>query len=54
MIQNRVRPEFKEDPAFKRLVSYNTTAVHIPTDIYEGCEYTQTHTHTHTHTHTLI
>ncbi|KAG1953282.1 voltage-dependent calcium channel subunit alpha-2/delta-1a isoform X1 [Pimephales promelas] len=36
MIQNRVRPEFKEDPAFKRLVSYNTTAVHIPTDIYEG------------------
>ncbi|KAK7149566.1 hypothetical protein R3I94_009022 [Phoxinus phoxinus] len=34
--QNRVRPEFKEDPAFKRLVSYNTTAVHIPTDIYEG------------------
>ncbi|XP_077090374.1 voltage-dependent calcium channel subunit alpha-2/delta-1a isoform X2 [Siphateles boraxobius] len=34
--QNRVRPEFKEDPAFKRIVSYNTTAVHIPTDIYEG------------------
>ncbi|XP_067284826.1 voltage-dependent calcium channel subunit alpha-2/delta-1a [Pseudorasbora parva] len=34
--QNRLRPEFKEDPAFKRLVSYNTTAVHIPTDIYEG------------------
>ncbi|CAJ1054813.1 voltage-dependent calcium channel subunit alpha-2/delta-1a [Xyrichtys novacula] len=24
------------DPDFKRLVSYNTTAVHIPTDIYEG------------------
>uniref|UniRef100_A0A671SWV6 Voltage-dependent calcium channel subunit alpha-2/delta-1-like n=1 Tax=Sinocyclocheilus anshuiensis TaxID=1608454 RepID=A0A671SWV6_9TELE len=28
--------EFKEDPVFKRPVSYNTTAVHIPTDIYEG------------------
>ncbi|KAM6961509.1 voltage-dependent calcium channel subunit alpha-2/delta-1a [Tautogolabrus adspersus] len=24
------------DPDFRRLVSYNTTAVHIPTDIYEG------------------
>ncbi|CAM4565898.1 unnamed protein product [Leuciscus chuanchicus] len=34
--QNRVRPEFKEDPAFRRPVSFNTTAVHIPTDIYEG------------------
>ncbi|XP_035390072.1 voltage-dependent calcium channel subunit alpha-2/delta-1a [Electrophorus electricus] len=30
------RTEFKDDPTFKRLVSYNTTAVHIPTDIYEG------------------
>ncbi|KAL6473614.1 hypothetical protein MHYP_G00171750 [Metynnis hypsauchen] len=30
--------EFKEDPVFKRLVSYNSTAVHIPTDIYEGSE----------------
>uniref|UniRef100_A0A672QS56 Calcium channel, voltage-dependent, alpha 2/delta subunit 1a n=1 Tax=Sinocyclocheilus grahami TaxID=75366 RepID=A0A672QS56_SINGR len=28
--------KFKEDPAFKRPVSYSTTAVHIPTDIYEG------------------
>uniref|UniRef100_A0A8C1BC49 Calcium channel, voltage-dependent, alpha 2/delta subunit 1a n=1 Tax=Cyprinus carpio carpio TaxID=630221 RepID=A0A8C1BC49_CYPCA len=34
--QNRVKAEFKEDPVFKRPVSYNTTAVHIPTDIYEG------------------
>ncbi|KAF4114596.1 voltage-dependent calcium channel subunit alpha-2/delta-1a [Onychostoma macrolepis] len=34
--QNRVKLEFKEDPAFKRPVSLNTTAVHIPTDIYEG------------------
>uniref|UniRef100_A0A671LDI3 Calcium channel, voltage-dependent, alpha 2/delta subunit 1a n=1 Tax=Sinocyclocheilus anshuiensis TaxID=1608454 RepID=A0A671LDI3_9TELE len=33
---NRVKLEFKEDPAFKRSVSYSTTAVHIPTDIYEG------------------
>ncbi|KAI5623838.1 voltage-dependent calcium channel subunit alpha-2/delta-1 [Silurus asotus] len=35
--KNRIRPEFKEDPAFKnRLISYNHTAVHIPTDIYDG------------------
>ncbi|XP_051976757.1 voltage-dependent calcium channel subunit alpha-2/delta-1-like [Xyrauchen texanus] len=34
--QNRIRLDFKEDPDFKRPVSYNTTAVHIPTDIYEG------------------
>ncbi|KAJ8392301.1 hypothetical protein AAFF_G00076650 [Aldrovandia affinis] len=34
--KNRITPVFKEDPAFKRLVSYNHTAVHIPTDIYEG------------------
>ncbi|KAM4615175.1 voltage-dependent calcium channel subunit alpha-2/delta-1-like [Polymixia lowei] len=34
---NRYVPDdFHEDPDFKRLVSYNTTAVHIPTDIYEG------------------
>uniref|UniRef100_A0A3B5M1W5 Calcium channel, voltage-dependent, alpha 2/delta subunit 1a n=1 Tax=Xiphophorus couchianus TaxID=32473 RepID=A0A3B5M1W5_9TELE len=34
---NRFIPEdFEIDPDFKRLVSYNTTAVHIPTDIYEG------------------
>uniref|UniRef100_A0A8C4SZ18 Calcium channel, voltage-dependent, alpha 2/delta subunit 1a n=1 Tax=Erpetoichthys calabaricus TaxID=27687 RepID=A0A8C4SZ18_ERPCA len=32
----RIKPEFKEDPSFKRLISYNHTAVHIPTDIYEG------------------
>ncbi|XP_059367245.1 voltage-dependent calcium channel subunit alpha-2/delta-1-like isoform X3 [Carassius carassius] len=34
--QNRLKLEFKEDPDFRRPVSYNTTAVHIPTDIYEG------------------
>lgn len=28
--------DFEVDPDFRRLVSYNTTAVHIPTDIYEG------------------
>ncbi|XP_034058399.1 voltage-dependent calcium channel subunit alpha-2/delta-1-like isoform X2 [Gymnodraco acuticeps] len=35
--KNRYLPDdFEVDPVFKRLVSYNTTAVHIPTDIYEG------------------
>uniref|UniRef100_A0A671SH11 Voltage-dependent calcium channel subunit alpha-2/delta-1-like n=1 Tax=Sinocyclocheilus anshuiensis TaxID=1608454 RepID=A0A671SH11_9TELE len=35
--KNRIRPAFKEDPSFKnRLTSYNHTAVHIPTDIYDG------------------
>ncbi|KAM9480798.1 voltage-dependent calcium channel subunit alpha-2/delta-1 isoform 2-T3 [Clarias gariepinus] len=35
--KNRIRPKFKEEPAFKnRLISYNHTAVHIPTDIYDG------------------
>nr|XP_046235041.1 voltage-dependent calcium channel subunit alpha-2/delta-1a isoform X2 [Scatophagus argus] len=35
--KNRYIPDdFDIDPDFKRLVSYNTTAVHIPTDIYEG------------------
>ncbi len=37
--KNRIRPEFKEDPSFKnRFTSYNHTAVHIPTDIYDGCK----------------
>ncbi|XP_076015083.1 voltage-dependent calcium channel subunit alpha-2/delta-1a [Genypterus blacodes] len=36
-MKNRYVPDdFHVDPDFKRLVSYNTTAVHIPTDIYEG------------------
>ncbi|KAK7886149.1 hypothetical protein WMY93_025770 [Mugilogobius chulae] len=36
-MKNRYVPDdFRIDPDFKRLVSYNTTAVHIPTDIYEG------------------
>ncbi|XP_069020856.1 voltage-dependent calcium channel subunit alpha-2/delta-1a [Embiotoca jacksoni] len=35
--KNRYVPDdFHTDPDFKRPVSYNTTAVHIPTDIYEG------------------
>ncbi|XP_038150706.1 voltage-dependent calcium channel subunit alpha-2/delta-1a isoform X2 [Cyprinodon tularosa] len=35
--RNRFIPDdFEIDPTFKRHVSYNTTAVHIPTDIYEG------------------
>ncbi|XP_029317351.1 voltage-dependent calcium channel subunit alpha-2/delta-1a isoform X2 [Cottoperca gobio] len=35
--RNRYLPDdFEVDPDFKRLVSYNTTAVHIPTDIYQG------------------
>ncbi|KAM4570344.1 voltage-dependent calcium channel subunit alpha-2/delta-1a [Odontesthes bonariensis] len=35
--KNRYIPDdFEIDPDFQRLVSYNTTAVHIPTDIYEG------------------
>ncbi|XP_073337121.1 voltage-dependent calcium channel subunit alpha-2/delta-1a [Pagrus major] len=35
--RNRYIPDdFEIDPDFKRLVSYNTSAVHIPTDIYEG------------------
>uniref|UniRef100_W5JZW8 Calcium voltage-gated channel auxiliary subunit alpha2delta 1 n=1 Tax=Astyanax mexicanus TaxID=7994 RepID=W5JZW8_ASTMX len=34
---HRIRPDFKEDPSFKnRLISYNHSAVHIPTDIYDG------------------
>ncbi|KAM9807802.1 voltage-dependent calcium channel subunit alpha-2/delta-1 [Neosynchiropus ocellatus] len=32
----RMRPDFKEDPSFKRLTDHNHTAVHIPTDIYDG------------------
>uniref|UniRef100_A0A671YD96 Calcium voltage-gated channel auxiliary subunit alpha2delta 1 n=1 Tax=Sparus aurata TaxID=8175 RepID=A0A671YD96_SPAAU len=31
-----IRPDFKEDPSFKRLTDHNHTAVHIPTDIYDG------------------
>ncbi|XP_029969153.1 voltage-dependent calcium channel subunit alpha-2/delta-1a isoform X2 [Salarias fasciatus] len=35
--ENRYIPDdFHIDPDFKRPVSYNTTGVHIPTDIYEG------------------
>ncbi|KAM9754152.1 voltage-dependent calcium channel subunit alpha-2/delta-1 [Menidia menidia] len=32
----RIRPDFKEDLLFKRLTDHNHTAVHIPTDIYDG------------------
>ncbi|XP_028809727.1 voltage-dependent calcium channel subunit alpha-2/delta-1-like isoform X2 [Denticeps clupeoides] len=36
LLQNRTKPDFRADPVFKRHVSFNHTAVHIPTDIYEG------------------
>ncbi|XP_053108701.1 voltage-dependent calcium channel subunit alpha-2/delta-1 isoform X3 [Hemicordylus capensis] len=32
----RIKPVFEEDPIFRRLTSYQHSAVHIPTDIYEG------------------
>ncbi|XP_034734387.1 voltage-dependent calcium channel subunit alpha-2/delta-1 isoform X3 [Etheostoma cragini] len=32
----KIRPDFIEDPSFKRLTDHNHTAVHIPTDIYDG------------------
>ncbi|XP_037745171.1 voltage-dependent calcium channel subunit alpha-2/delta-1 isoform X1 [Chelonia mydas] len=32
----RIRPVFEEDAVFGRQISYQHTAVHIPTDIYEG------------------
>ncbi|XP_059581803.1 voltage-dependent calcium channel subunit alpha-2/delta-1 isoform X5 [Alligator mississippiensis] len=32
----RIRPVFEEDPVFRRQISYQHAAVHIPTDIYEG------------------
>ncbi|XP_061533738.1 voltage-dependent calcium channel subunit alpha-2/delta-1 isoform X2 [Phycodurus eques] len=32
----RLRPDFKEDPSFRRLTDCSHTAVHIPTDIYDG------------------
>ncbi|XP_030222580.1 voltage-dependent calcium channel subunit alpha-2/delta-1 isoform X1 [Gadus morhua] len=34
--KNRIRPEFRQDSSFKRLTDHNHTAVHIPTDIYDG------------------
>lgn len=43
----RIRPDFKEDPSFKRLTDHNHTAVHIPTDIYDGCKSSDAHTNTH-------
>lgn len=40
--KNRYIPDdFEMDPDLKRPVSYNTTGVHIPTDIFEGCKFTQ-------------
>uniref|UniRef100_A0A7N8X3N6 Calcium voltage-gated channel auxiliary subunit alpha2delta 1 n=1 Tax=Mastacembelus armatus TaxID=205130 RepID=A0A7N8X3N6_9TELE len=35
-IKYRIRPDFKYDPSFKRYTDHNHTAVHIPTDIYDG------------------
>uniref|UniRef100_A0A4W3JBT7 Calcium channel, voltage-dependent, alpha 2/delta subunit 1a n=1 Tax=Callorhinchus milii TaxID=7868 RepID=A0A4W3JBT7_CALMI len=32
----RIKPDFQPNRAFRRLVDFNHTAVHIPTDIYEG------------------
>ncbi|XP_057693711.1 voltage-dependent calcium channel subunit alpha-2/delta-1 isoform X2 [Corythoichthys intestinalis] len=32
----RLRPDFKEDSSFRRLTDHGHTAVHIPTDIYDG------------------
>uniref|UniRef100_A0A3Q3DWZ7 Calcium voltage-gated channel auxiliary subunit alpha2delta 1 n=1 Tax=Hippocampus comes TaxID=109280 RepID=A0A3Q3DWZ7_HIPCM len=34
--KSRLRPDFKEDPSFRRLTDHSHTAVHIPTDIYDG------------------
>ncbi|XP_056429393.1 voltage-dependent calcium channel subunit alpha-2/delta-1 isoform X9 [Hyla sarda] len=35
-ISRRIKPVFQEDPVFRRQTSYQHSAVHIPTDIYEG------------------
>uniref|UniRef100_UPI00398F3B86 voltage-dependent calcium channel subunit alpha-2/delta-1 isoform X2 n=1 Tax=Pristiophorus japonicus TaxID=55135 RepID=UPI00398F3B86 len=32
----RIKPDFQLNQAFRRRVDFNQTAVHIPTDIYEG------------------
>uniref|UniRef100_A0A8C5PVM4 Calcium voltage-gated channel auxiliary subunit alpha2delta 1 n=1 Tax=Leptobrachium leishanense TaxID=445787 RepID=A0A8C5PVM4_9ANUR len=32
----KIKPSFQEDPIFRRETSYQHSAVHIPTDIYEG------------------
>ncbi|KAM9814539.1 voltage-dependent calcium channel subunit alpha-2/delta-1 isoform 3-T4 [Syngnathus typhle] len=34
--KSHLRPDFKEDPSFRRLTDHSHTAVHIPTDIYDG------------------
>uniref|UniRef100_A0A8C6WHM4 Calcium voltage-gated channel auxiliary subunit alpha2delta 1 n=1 Tax=Neogobius melanostomus TaxID=47308 RepID=A0A8C6WHM4_9GOBI len=34
--EGRIRPDFRHDSSFKRLTDHNYTAVHIPTDIYNG------------------
>lgn len=34
----RIKPVFIEDANFGRQISYQHAAVHIPTDIYEGCK----------------
>ncbi|KAM5169931.1 voltage-dependent calcium channel subunit alpha-2/delta-1 isoform 2-T2 [Mantella aurantiaca] len=35
-LTQRIKPVFNEDPIFQRRTSYQHSAVHIPTDIYEG------------------
>ncbi|KAM4747232.1 voltage-dependent calcium channel subunit alpha-2/delta-1 isoform 2-T2 [Rhinophrynus dorsalis] len=32
----KIKPVFQDDPVFRRQTSYQHSAVHIPTDIYEG------------------
>uniref|UniRef100_A0A8C6Y1S7 Calcium voltage-gated channel auxiliary subunit alpha2delta 1 n=1 Tax=Naja naja TaxID=35670 RepID=A0A8C6Y1S7_NAJNA len=39
----RIKPVFEEDPLFGRQTSYQHAAVHIPTDIYDGCKYGEIH-----------
>ncbi|XP_077325642.1 voltage-dependent calcium channel subunit alpha-2/delta-1 isoform X7 [Lithobates pipiens] len=35
-LSQRIKPVFNDDPVFRRQTSYQHSAVHIPTDIYEG------------------
>ncbi|XP_053572489.1 voltage-dependent calcium channel subunit alpha-2/delta-1 isoform X2 [Bombina bombina] len=35
-VSQKIKPVFEDDPVFRRHTSYQHTAVHIPTDIYEG------------------
>ncbi|XP_040199383.1 voltage-dependent calcium channel subunit alpha-2/delta-1 isoform X8 [Rana temporaria] len=35
-LSQRIKPVFNDDPVFRRQTNYQHSAVHIPTDIYEG------------------